>query len=367
MTHTLLHRRQEDSALFKPAWAATMCAVLLLLTFVSRGRAQSGAGSVAEAHTLAAENQLEKANEMLAELVRRDPANLAAWQELGAVQLRQTLNDDALGSFEAVLKNRPDSDEAQQGEVRAAIAAALVDRASGNQDRALSDLLRARKFVPQSAELLMDFGLQADSMQIYKDAEEALSEAHALAPGDPKILYALAHVEVDEQKTAEAEAHLRAYLKMMPDDASAHYGLGHLLHMTAKDDEAKSELERSIAIRPQQTESYYELGEISLDLHEDAAAKDAYAKVLLAAPNHGGALTGMGVIAYRAKDYFRAQDYLKKAVACAPDYVTAHHYYAMTLARLGQMESSQRESALADELTAKQNKMRHGYALIDKP
>ncbi len=29
-----------------------------------------------------------------------------------------------------------------------------------------------------------------------------LTEAHALAPADAKILYALAHVEVDEQKTA---------------------------------------------------------------------------------------------------------------------------------------------------------------------
>ena len=46
----------------------------------------------------------------------------------------------------------------------------------------------------------MDFGVQADSMQIYRDADEALTEAHVLAPSDAKILYALAHVEVDEQR-----------------------------------------------------------------------------------------------------------------------------------------------------------------------
>lgn len=60
--------------------------------------------------------------------------------------------------------------------------------------------------------------MQADSMQIYREADEALTEAHALAPADPKILYALAHVEVDEQNTTAAEANLRAYLKAMPDD-----------------------------------------------------------------------------------------------------------------------------------------------------
>ena len=321
------------------------------------------AESLENARALVAANQLTQANEVLSGLVARDPHNLAAWEELGGVQLAQSLNDDAMTSFEAVLKVRPDSPRAQAGEVRAAVAAALADRNAGNSDRALACLLRARGYVPESTELLIDFGIQAESMQIYKDADDALSKAHELEPQNSRALYALAHVELDEQKMSDAEAHLRAYLRIKDDDASAHYGLGHLLYMLSRDEEAKAELERSIALQPHQTESYYELGQIALDAHDDATAKEDYAKVLAAAPNHGGALTGMGVLAFREKDYGAAEAYLKQAVIYAPDYVTAHRYYAMTLARLGQQEQSERESALAQQLTEEQNKLRRGYTL----
>ena len=325
------------------------------------------AESIENARALMALNQLTQANEMLATIVSRDPHNLTAWEVLGEVQLAQSLNDDAMKSFEAVLKVHSDSLKAQDGEVRAAIAVALADRAAGNSNRALACLLRARGYIPNSVELLIDFGIQADSMQIYKDADDALTEAHRLEPQNEKALYALAHVELDEQKMGEAEANLRAYLKIRDDDASAHYGLGHLLYMLSKDEEAKAELARSVALQPHQTESYYELGQIALDSHDNTTAKENYAKVLASAPNHGGALTGMGMLAFRAKDYTAAETYLKQAISYAPDYVTAHRYYAMTLARLGQEEQAQRESAIAQELTEQQNKLRHGYALRSIP
>jgi tetratricopeptide (TPR) repeat protein len=323
--------------------------------------------SVESARALVAANQLVQANEMLSAMVSRDPHNLAAWEELGQVQLAQSLNDDATKSFEAILNAKPDALQARAGEVQAAIASALADRAAGNADRALATLMRAKGYVPDSVELLIAFGIQADSMRIYKDADEALSEAHRLEPQNPKALYALAHVELDEQKAADAETHLRTYLKIKPTDATAHYGLGHLLYMLSKDEEAKAELERSIALQPRQTESYYDLGQIALDAHDDDAAKQAYTKVLASAPNHGGALTGMGVLAYRAKDYTAAESWLKQAVIYAPDYVTAHRYYAMALARLGQQEQSEREMALAEQLSEEQNKLRHGYTLRPGP
>lgn len=316
------------------------------------------------ARRLEAANRLEDANELLSDFARRNPGDAAVWIELGQVQMRQRLSDDAVVSFASALAIEPRSAAAREGEVKAAIASALADRNAGNNDGALSCLVRARKLVPDSPELLTDFGIQADSMRIYQDAEKALIEARGLAPDDPKILYALAHVELDEQKMADAETNLRAYLKLRPDDATAHYGLGHLLRMMVRDDEAKAELERSIALDPRQTESYYELGEIALQMHQEAEAKADYEKVLSADPRHGGALTGMGILAFRAKNYAEAEKYLSAAVLCAPDYVEAHQYYALTLSQLGHKADSARESALAASLREQQNKLRHGYFLI---
>jgi len=279
------------------------------------------------------------------------------------VQLAQGLNDDAQKSFEGVLGKAPDSAQARKEEVRAATAAALVDRQAGLDDSALICLIRARKFVTDSPELLLDFGVQAESMRIFSDADAALTKAHELSPDDAKILYALAHVEFDEQKMSEAEANLRAYLKIRPDDATAHYGLGRLLHVNMKDDEAKTELERSIALRPQQSGSYYELGEIALEQDRDDEAKSDYEKVLARAPHHGGALTGMGVLAFRAKDYPLAEKYLQSAVFYASDYPRAHHYYALVLARLGRKADAKRESDLATGLNEQQTKTDRGNFL----
>lgn len=316
------------------------------------------------ARQLESAKQFEQANELLSDYTRRNPKDMDAWVELGRVQLQQRLSDDAMRSYAAALAIAPNSHSAREGEVKAAIESALADRKAGDNDGALGCLDRARKLVPDSPELLTDFGIQADSMQIYEDAEKALARAHELAPNDPKTLYALAHVQLDEQKMADAEANLRAYLKLKPGDASAHYGLGHLLHMMLRDDQAKSELERSIALQPAQTASYYELGEIALQMGQNSEAKSDYTKVLSVDPRHGGALTGMGILAYRAKNYNSAEQYLTEAVLCAPDYVEAHHYYALVLAQLGDTQGAARESALAGSLRMQQDKLRHGYFLI---
>src|SRR5271154_7510590 len=115
--------------------------VLLLLAVTPYLQAQE---ALQNARALAAAHHLEQANEILSALVAADPKNLEAWQQLGEVQLAQSLNDDAMGSFEAVLKTEPESSSAQAGEVRAAIAAALADRAAGSSDRALACRVRAK-------------------------------------------------------------------------------------------------------------------------------------------------------------------------------------------------------------------------------
>ncbi len=325
--------------------------------------AGSAPNTITKAEDLAAVNNLVQANEVLSEYLTHDPGNVQVLLVLGRIQLKQGLNDDAMTSFESVLRVDPASAPARDGEVQAAAAAALADQKIGIDGDALLSLIRARKFVSNSPELLFDFGEQAERMRIYRDSDEALTRAHALAPQDLKILYALAHVQLDEQKMPEAESNLRAYLQQRPDDATAHYGLGHLLHMVSRDDDAKVELTRSIELQPRQSASYYELGEIALENDTNDEAKADYEKVLSLAPHHGGALTGMGILAFRAKDYASAEHYLQSAVLYAPEYATAHHYLSLVLARLGRADEAKREADQAAALNDADIKARRGNVL----
>jgi len=345
-------------------WTVLAVAVFAQVIYCQTGGSQSST-AVARAERLIAANQLERANELLTDYIRNHPNDDAVYVELGQVQLKQGLNDDAMNSFEAVLQNLPGSNAARDGEVRAATAAALADRKVGSPDYALIDLLRARKVVADSPELLLDIGIQEESMRIYHDADETLTKARELAPQDLKILYALAHVELDEQKMPEAEANLRAYLKAKPDDATAHYGLGKLLHMELRVDEAKTELNRSIGLVPRQSASYYELGEMALEQEQNDDAMSEFQKVLSLAPNHGGALTGMGILSFRAKNYPAAEQYLKSAILNAPDYPAAHHYYALVLVRLGRTDEAKDEAAMATKLDEEQTKASRGNFLTE--
>lgn len=311
--------------------------------------------------------QFEEANEVLSEYTQAHPRDIAVLVELGEIQLAQKLSDDAMRSFGRALALDPKQQEARAGEVRAVVESALADRNAGDDNGALSSLVQGLKAVPDSVTLLLDFGIQADAMRIYVDADKALSRAHEIEPQNAKALYALARVQIDEQKMPQAEANLKAYLKMNPEDASAYYGLGHLLHMLDKEDEAKKALEQSIALQPRQTESYYELGEIALNANKVTEAKFDFARVVALDPAHGGALTGMGEVAFRAKDYRGAEKYLRKAVLYAPNYVKAHQFYAMTLEKLGERAQAKEEFATAMKLAAEQNRTSQGYHLLTPP
>jgi tetratricopeptide (TPR) repeat protein len=339
-------------------------AILAPLGF-GQASANDAGGVVERAHQLAVAHHFEQANELLTDYAYQHPTDTSVLVELGKVQLAQGLNEDAMKSFETVLAIEPKASDARDGEVQAAIAAALANRKSGLQDSALMDLLRAEKLVDDSPQLLLDAGIQEENMRIFRDADTALTKAHELAPQDLKILYALAHVELDEQKMPDAEANLKAYLKAQPGDATAHYGLGKLLHMELKNDDATEELERSIALEPKQSASYYELGEMALEQERNDEAKTQFEKVLSLAPHHGGALTGMGIVAYRARDYQAAEGFLKDAVMDAPDYPAAHHYYSLVLARLGRKDEASHEAALATSLDEEQTKTRHGNILTE--
>ena len=287
----------------------------------------------------------------------QSPSQSAATQEnlaLGTAYLNRQEYAPAMERFEAVLADRAGDSTARSGELQAATALALEARAAGKPDAALSILQHARLALPDDPILLTRLGIQAQQMRLPVVAAEALATALAIAPKLPDALYALARVEIDQDRLMAAEAHLRAYLEQRPDDASAHFGLGHVLERQQRTDDAAAEFKRSITLKPAQTESYFQLGQMALDVHQDEAAHSYFRTVLARDPTHGGALTGDGILAYRRKDFTVARARLSAAVVASPEYQPAHYYLGLTLARVGEKANSERELKIAIDLARKQ-------------
>lgn len=306
------------------------------LTLMGAMRAQQG-------RPIAAEELLRKA-------VAANPRNIPAWTNLGMLLLRAERYPEALEAFEGGLKRSRGNHVLRRGEVQTAIALAQEQLVANDDEGALISLLRAKKYVPDHADLLTKLGILEDRMQIFQGADTDLKRSLQMRRNDPTTLYALAHLKLDQQVPGEAATYMRRYLALKPDDASAHYGMGRIFRLAAKPENAVAEYEKSIALRPEQTESYYELAEMAVDAKDDSKAEPLLKRVLERDPKHGGALTEMGVLAFRRKDYAQAEHYLRSAIAAAPQYGPAHYQYALTLSRTGRSADAQKEFATANAL-----------------
>lgn len=294
------------------------------------------------------------AEPLLREALRLDPRSGLAHTYLGQVLLGGGRAAAAMDEFEAVLAYEPSEAAAREGERAAAEQAALHLRAQGKNQAALSTLQHALGLLPDDTMLLIDFGVQAESMHQLPDAGRALARALELHAADPRALYALARVEGDQGRTADAEKHFGAYLEQRPGDASAHYGLGQLYQTQQQTEAAKAEFKRSLELQPAQTESHYQLGQMALDAGEDGEARTQFAVVLRRLPTHGGALTGLGILDFRAHQYEAARSSLERAVASSPNYQPARYYLGLTLKRLGQTVAAVATLKRAAELAAQQ-------------
>lgn len=273
--------------------------------------------------------------------------------------------EGARSVFESMLQTDPSNAAAQAGEVQASEQLALEHRANGRDVDALSDLLRAQKLVPANARLEYDLGILEDEMHLYPEAEKALEAAQDLHFENPRLLYAMARVEMDAGQLGPAADKMQAYLKLQPNDAGAHYGLGRIYEIGLEFDKARMEFEESIRLQPQQTEAYYQLGDIDLKQNQYTQALGEFEKTLARDPKHGGALADAGEACFKQKQYDKALDYLQRAIAAAPDYPPGHYYLGLTLASLGRKEDSEKELATAAKLADEDNRKGSGrYQLV---
>lgn len=302
----------------------------------------------------AEQKKWKEAETLFRHALQVDPKLASAHVNLALLLSKTGRDDEAFNEYAAALSADPSIAGARNGLVAVVERKALAERAKGDLEGAQAILSRASQLVPSEPRLLLDLGVVSLQMGQNEKAEREFRHADKLDPHNPLIIYGLARAELALQHMPAAEKHMRQYLKVRPKDASAHYGLGRILQMLERTKEARAEFQRSIDLDPRQTESYYELGQIELDAGQYGPATKQFQIVISRNPHHGGALTGLGVAAFHEKDYRRAAGYLKEAVKAAPNYRTAHYYYGLTLARLGQTKDSERELQIAIKLDKQQ-------------
>ena len=296
------------------------------------------------------QNRYAEAEDLFKRSLDAAPRLAGTHVNLGLLYLATSRAEEAVDAFEKALSIEPNRTDARERFTSAARQVAAAALSSGEPEKSLSFLLRAKKVAPADADVLFEFAMVALRMQLFDDAAPALNAALAVRPAEARFVYGLARVELHRGKLPDAERLFARYTAMQPDDATGHYGSGHVLALLKRPAEARAAFERSLEIKPQQTESQYQLGLLDLDEGNVDSAAMRFDRVLARFADHTGALLGLGQVRFRRKEYEPARASLERAIALDPSLYKAHYYLSMTYGRLGDKEAAQRASETAATL-----------------
>jgi len=200
---------------------------------------------------------------------RDDPKQLVALNERFNTAL-ETFNEgraeEALGSFLALLRERPDF-------VTARTSAATVLIATGRAADAVA-LLRAAPAEQASApEILARLGTAHQHAGQLKDAAAALERSRAAGNQNPELLNDLGVVYAQLRRTADARAMFDELLRRDPTSAATWTNLALAELSAGRPDAAAEAFRRAVVIDPSNAQAWQGLGAATIDRDRNAAVE----------------------------------------------------------------------------------------------
>jgi tetratricopeptide (TPR) repeat protein len=260
----------------------------------------------------------------------------------------------------AVLRLRPD-------DVSALLAAAAVARATGNLEKSLAHLIRARRLAPESPKVLYDFGVTTLQMDLLLDALPVFEQLQRRFPREPAYLYALAAARMKKGEKVEAERLAKLYVELRPQDSRGFYLLGATRHNLANYAAARAALESSLKLKSDPDVEYL----LGLNFYQEgdrATSIEILRRVVRQLPTHAAAHAALGV-AYREQGEIKeARVMLERAVELDASDLRAHYQLGLVYAKLGEKERADKMFERASDLRARQrNQESVVLKLIDPP
>ena len=313
------------------------------------------------------QHQEAKAEELFEQVVKAKPDFAPGHAHLGLLYLHLGRTQDAVPELQQALRLDPG-----RTDVAGALAHILMDQAktasaSGDWDGALRFLLEARKYAPENADVLYEFGIVAQKLSLVDDEIAAFQQTLKLRKNDALAMFYLGFALMGQARYDDARQQFAQYVELRPDDPSGYGALGMALAALGRSEDARKQFERSIALLPTQSESYYRLGLLDLDAGDyDSATRNLH-KALEHEPNDAGALTALGRVEFEQKHYPEAISLLQQAISQDDSLEKAHYYLGLTLARMGRKQESSEQLGIAARLEQEQKETAKHILRLIKP
>lgn len=196
-------------------------------------------------------------------------------------------------------------------------------------EHSLSKLRRAVEIHPQDRTGRLKLAQALHRLGRRVDALAALGERRATDVADAPLLTLGGILLTEEGRLAEAEADLRAGLRLAPHDPDLNCELGLCLQAMGRKSEAADCLRQAAAMRRGFVRALHNLGLVLQELGRPTEAEAVYLELLAARPDHAETHNNLGAI------YFKRHD-LERATECFRQAARLREGYAMALCNLGE-------------------------------
>ena len=282
---------------------------------------------VATAVTLANQGQLDNAQQMLQDVLKKTPNHPEAWFRLGQIHASRNEFKPAVQAFKRVVGLAPQSPEGH-------VHLGNTYLRNGRLSQAIQAYRDGLKFHPGYALLHFNLGV---AVKQSGDVAAAIASYHTAIGLDPN--YAPAHFSLgnacrESGQLQEAEDCYRRAIALQPDYVGARVNLAGLLATRENYPGALEEAFAALKLQPDQPDA---LRAISLSLHKlgrYAEGAEIASRALAVSPGDTMLQYHMGEMLYglvRTGDVARAHDYATRWKAAFPDDSVAQHMAAAVL------------------------------------
>jgi predicted O-linked N-acetylglucosamine transferase (SPINDLY family) len=184
---------------------------------------------------------------------------------------------------------------------------------------------------PAKAHSLNLLGVAASQRGHHEEALALFTEAAALHPADPGLLYNRGLALKKLGRFAEAIADYDRALRLQPDHAEAHANRGLALHELGEWEAALQAYERALALKPGFAAERFNLANTRHALGDLRGAIDDYERALEISPRLAEAHYNRGLLLLRLGRQADALDSFGAAIASRPDFAAAYFDRGMLL------------------------------------
>jgi len=267
---------------------------------------------------LLASNRAADAEQVLRDLLRRQPDNPEALLGLGKCLGTERKQDLAIAAYRQAIALQPDYAQAYNN-----LGTVLHDQKK--LDEAVAAYRQAIALQPNFTKAYYNLGNVLRDQKKLDEAVAAYRQAIALQSNYTPAYYNLGHALDNQKKLDEAVAAFRQAIALQSNFAPAYYELGRVLHDQKKLDEAVAAYRQAIALQPDYAQAYNNLGTVLHDQKKLDEAVAAYRRAIALQSNFAQPYYNLGSVRHDQKKLNEAVAAYRQAIALQPDFAMAYN------------------------------------------